>query len=180
MAKLSSLWLVLLLWPLAAAADEVDVPELGVKLITLPSAASKPQVAPQGAGLIATTQLGPAVLTIYRDNASAPGGADVADPRYRAALDARFDRSFDSKKQGAPTDIDGHSGWTVVSVQPASAGGATQYACLTYVVAAQHLYRLLVSAASSEGRPAQFDALVTALSGIKFEPASALGAAAVH
>lgn len=169
-------WLsALLLGPLVCLADEVDVPELGIQLTALPADAAKPQVAPQPEGLTATTQLGPATLTIFRDTAPAPPGSDVADPRYRGSLDARFDRTIDSKTQGAPTDVGGHSGWTVVSVRPGSAG-ATLYTCLTYVIAGQHLYRLVVRASSAQGRPHEFDALVSAMSGIQFGSAPAAGA----
>jgi hypothetical protein len=139
---------------------------------------SKPQVATQSAADTATLQLGPATLTIYREKAPAPAGSDVADPRYRAALDTRFAYALDSKDQGAPTNIGGQSGWTVVSVKPGS--GATAYTCLTYVLAEQHLYRLLVSASGATSRPPEFDVLVTSLSGIQFEPPAGSAAPATH
>jgi hypothetical protein len=171
MARIPTLCLAgVLLSPLAARADKIDVPELGLRFTTLPSAASTPEVTAQPSTDTMTTQLGPAVLTIYREHALAPSGSDVAEPKYRAALDARFDYRFDSKAQGAPTDIGGHSGWTVVSVRPTDSAGPTQYTCLTYVLVEQHLYRLLVSASGTPNRPPEFDSLVMALSGIQFEP----------
>jgi hypothetical protein len=174
MKRIAPLWLAaLLLWPLAGHADDIDIPELGVKLTTLPAEASKPEITSQPGGSTATTQLGPAQLSIYRDAGSAPADSDVAAPAYRASLDARFGRVSDSKTQGAPTDIDGHSGWTVVTVRPDSSAGTTRYLCVTYVLVEQHLYRLTVSASGTPARPPEFDALVNALSGIRFEPPAA-------
>jgi hypothetical protein len=173
-------WLLaLLLGPLACLADEADLPELGIRLTALPAEATKPQVTPAPGGLTASAQLGPAVLTIYRDSTLTPPGGDVADPKFRSALDARFDRAIDSKTQGAPTNVGGHSGWTVVSVRPASAG-ATLYTCLTYVIAEQHLYRLVVRASSAQGRPHEFDTLVNAMSGIQFGSAPPPGSPAAQ
>ena len=40
----------LLLWPLAAYANDVDVPELGVRLGTLPDGMTQPQVTQRPAG----------------------------------------------------------------------------------------------------------------------------------
>jgi hypothetical protein len=169
MARTATLFLAaILVWPLAGHADEVAVPELKLRLTALPAAVSKPQVAAQPASDTATLQLGPAVLAIYRDKALAPPGSDVADPKYRAALDARFAYTLDSKTQGAPTNIGGHSGWTVVGVRP-GASAATEYTCLTYVLFEQHLYRLVVSASGAPNRPPEFDVLVTSLSGIQFD-----------
>jgi hypothetical protein len=170
MTRSGTIWIaLLLLWPLTSRADEVDVPELGVRLTSLPSEAAKPQVTQQPAGYTLTAQVGPALLSIYRDNDPAPAGSDVADPEYRAQLDARFAQSVDSKLQGAPTNLGGHSGWTVVDVRP-GASGTTLYTCVTYVIVEQHLYRLTVSASGSPSRPAEFDSLVTAMSAVKFEP----------
>jgi hypothetical protein len=161
-------WLaVLLLWPLASLANEVDIPELGIRLTQLPAGASKPQVSARAAGYEATTRLGPAVLDVYREDVPAPAGSDVADPNYRALLDVKFGKTLESKAQGAPTDVGGHSGWTVVDLRDARS--ATDYTCVTYVIVDQHLYRLKVSAGGSDGRPPEFDALVKALSGVTFE-----------
>jgi hypothetical protein len=167
-----------LLLPLAGYADEVDVPELKLRLTTLPEAVSKPKVATLAGADTATLQLGPATLTIYREKALAPAGSDVADPKYRAALDSHFAYTLDSKAQGAPTNIGGHSGWTVVSVKSAVSG--TAYTCLTYVLAEQHLYRLLVSASGAANRPPEFDVLVTSLSGIQFEPPAGFAPPSAH
>lgn len=155
-------------------ADALDVPELHLQLGQLPPDASKPAVTHEAAGTELTTQLGPATLTIYRDNAAAPPGSDVAEPQYRASLDARFDRSIDSKSQGAPTSVGGHSGWTVISVHPAA--GSVLYTCLTYVLVQEHLYRLTVRAQSTHGRPQEFDSLVGAMSAVSFEPPAAASA----
>ena len=174
MHKAASAWLAtLLVWPLASYADDLEVPEVGVRLTTLPSGAQKPQVTQQPEAREVTMQVGDAVLSIYRETAPAPLGADVADPSYRALLDARFDKTLDSKSQGAPTNVGGHSGWTVVEARPSvtATSAATVYTCVTYVIVDQHLYRLTVSATSVAGRPHEFDALVAALSGVKFEPA---------
>ena len=157
------------LWPLAAYAGSVDVPELGIRFAALPAGASEPQVSAAQRGTQLTTALGPAVLRIYRDEQPAPAGSDVASPDYRASLDARFDKSIDSRSEGAPTAVGGYGAWTVVDARPAESAASTAYICVTYVIVDQHLYRLAVSALGT-GRPAEFDALVKALSGITFEP----------
>jgi hypothetical protein len=158
-----------LLWPLTLWANDVDVPELGIKLTQLPSDADKPQLTQASQGSELTTHVGAAMLTIFRDSTPVPAGSDVADPGYRATLDARFDRTIESKSQGAPTAIGGHSGWTVVDTHPGQSPSTTVYTCVSYVIVDQHLYRLTVRASSSEGRPHEFDSLVGALSSVKFE-----------
>ena len=169
-ASLIFLTAVLLL-PLAAHADDVDIPELGVRVTALPSAASQPQVTQgtqQPAGYDAVLHLGVASLTISREDDPVPPGSDVADPRYRAQLDRRYRGGVESKTLGAPTAVGGHSAWTVVDARSASAE-LTHYTCLTYVIVDQHLYRLAVMADGSPGRPPEFDALVKALSGVTFQ-----------
>jgi hypothetical protein len=161
-----------LLWPLAGHANDVDLPELGVRLTTLPSAATPPQVsqvAQHPAGYDAVTHLGAAVLNIYREDDPVPDGSDVADPRYRALLDHNYRGSVESKTLGAPTSLGGHSAWTVVDAREDGSSDLTHYTCLTYAIVDQHLYRLAVTAAGSPGRPPEFDALVKALSGVTFE-----------
>jgi hypothetical protein len=158
-----------LLWPLTLWANDVDVPELGIKLTQLPGDADKPQLTQAAQGSELTTHVGAAILTIFRDSTPVGPGSDVADPTYRATLDARFDRSIESKTQGAPTAIDGHSGWTVVDTHPGQAPSTTVYTCVSYVIVEQHLYRLTVRATSAEGRPHEFDSLVGTLSSVKFE-----------
>jgi hypothetical protein len=157
----------LTLWSLSALASQVDVPELGVRLTSLPDNASQPVVTSQASGYEATTRLGRAVFTIYRENDPAPQGSDVAEPAYRAILDAKYADSVKSKTQGAPTAVGGHSAWTVVDAR--EEGSLSAYTCVTYVLVDQHLYRLLVSAAPAAARPPEFDALVKAMSGIQFE-----------
>ena len=159
---------LLFLWPFASHAAEVDIPELGVRLTMLPEAASKPQVEEQSAGYQAETHLGGALLSIYRQDDPVPAGSDVAEPNYRAMLDARFGKVVDSKTEGAPTAVGGHSAWTVVDASE-SHGVQSGYICVTYVIVDDHLYRLTVTAQSSAGRPPEFDSLVKALSGVAFE-----------
>jgi len=157
-----------MVWP--ARADDVDVPELGVRLTSLPSGAVKPQVVPKAGGYELTTGVGEAVLRVYREDQPAPAGSDVASPAYRAGLDARFEPTIDSKTEGAPTSLAGHSAWTVVAARR-GAQSQTLYVCVTYVIVDQHLYRLAVSATSATAaRPAEFDSLVRTLSDITFEP----------
>jgi hypothetical protein len=158
--------------PLAAEANDIDVPELGIRLAALPSAATKPQVSevaqtPTGYG--AVTHLGAAVLNIYREDDQVPNGSDVADPRYRALLDRRYPGGVESQTLGAPTSVGGHSAWTVVDARQQSSPELTRYTCLTYVIVDQHLYRLVVTADGNPARPPEFDALVKALSGVSFE-----------
>ena len=161
-----------LTWPLAGRANDVDVAELGIRLVALPSAASQPEVnavtqPPPGYG--AVTRLGPAVLNIYREDDPLPVGSDVADPNFRALLDRRYRGSVESKTLGAPTSVGGHSAWTVVDAREGGFSEPTHYTCLTYVIVDQHLYRLAVTADGNPGRPLEFDALVKALSGVTFE-----------
>ena len=161
-----------LLSPLAAHADVVDLPELGVRLTALPSAATQPQVSlvsQQPAGYNAVMHLGTAALSISREDDPVPLGSDVADPRYREQLDRRYRGDVESKTLGAPTSVGGHNAWTVVNAREQGASDLTHYTCLTYVIVDQHLYRLAVTADGSPGRPPEFDALVKALSGVTFE-----------
>jgi hypothetical protein len=160
-----------LLWPIAAQANEVDLPELGIHLTSVPSAATKPQVTEvtqQPAGYNAAMHLGAAVLNIYREDDPVPAGSDVADPGYRALLDRRYHGGVESKTLGAPTSLGGHSAWTVVDARGGSSD-LTHYTCLTYVIVDQHLYRLAVTADGSPARPPEFDELVKALSAVSFE-----------
>jgi hypothetical protein len=158
-----------LLWPLAAYANDVDVPELGVRLNTLPGGVTQPQVTQRPAGYDAVVRLGLATLEIFREDDPAPPGSDVADPRYRGLLDRRYHGSVESKTAGAPTSLGGHSAWTVVDARAESSADLTHYACLSYVIVDQHLYRLAITADGSPGRPPEFDTLVKALSGVSFE-----------
>jgi hypothetical protein len=171
MRKRGEAWLaLLLLWPLAAAAaDEVELPELAVRLTALPVGAGKPEVTQSASGYEATTHVGAAALRIIRQSEPVPAGSDVADPNYRASLDTKFDSAIDSKSHGAPTAVGGHSAWTVVEAR--ESGSATVYTCVTYVIVASHLYRLSVSATGERGRPPEFDSLVLAMSGVRFEVA---------
>ncbi len=161
-----------LLWPLAGEANEVDLPELGMRLTALPSTATKPQVTEvtqHPAGYEAVMHLGAVVLNIHREEDPVPAGSDVADPRYRALLDRRYRGGVQSKTLGAPTSLGGHSAWTVVDAREEGSAELTHYTCLTYVIVDQHLYRLSVTADGTPGRPPEFDALVKALSGVTFE-----------
>jgi len=56
--------LLVMVWPAAARADDVDVPELGVRLTSLPRGAVKPQVVPKAGGYELTTGVGEAVLRV--------------------------------------------------------------------------------------------------------------------
>jgi hypothetical protein len=170
MRKLSgwSLAAVLSLCPLTSLAKDVEVPELGVRLTTLPDAATAPAVIAQSGGYEATMRLGPAALRIYRDDEQVPSGSDVAEPAYRAELDKKFDNGVESKDQGAPTAVGGHAAWTVVDTR--EEGPLTSYTCVTYLIVDQHVYRLLVSAAPAAVRPPEFDTMVRVVSGLKFEP----------
>ena len=158
-----------LLWPLAARANDVDLAELGVRLSTLPGTVTQPQVSQRPGGYDAVIRLGLATLEIYREDDPAPVGSDVADPHYRALLDRRYRGGVEAKTLGAPTALGGHSAWTVVDTREDSSSDVTHYTCLSYVIVDQHLYRLAVTADGSPGRPPEFDSLVKALSGVSFE-----------
>jgi hypothetical protein len=164
--------IALLCCSFAAQAGEVEVPELGVHLTAVPSAATKPQVSEatqQPAGYGAVMRLGAAELDIFREGDPVPPGSDVADPGYRASLDRRYHGNVESKTLGAPTSLGGHNAWTVVDARSGS-GDLTRYTCLTYVIVDRHLYRLAVTAEGSPARPPEFDELVKALSSVSFEP----------
>jgi hypothetical protein len=163
--------MAVLSWPPAALANDVDVPELGIRLTAMPGAATKPQVtavAQPPPGYEAVLRLGTAELDIYREDEPVAAGSDVADPGYRALLDRRYRGGVESKTLGAPTSLGGHSAWTVVDARGGSSD-TTHYTCLTYVIVDQHLYRLTVTADGSPARPGEFDELVKALSGVSFE-----------
>jgi len=158
-----------LLWPLAAYASDVDVPELGVRLSTVPDGVTQPQVTQRPPGYDAVIHYGLAKLEIFREDDPTPPGSDVADPRYRALLDRRYHGGVESKAVGAPTSLGGHSAWTVVDAREDSSVDLTHYTCLSYVIVDQHLYRLAVTADGAPGRPPEFDTLVKALSRVSFE-----------
>jgi len=134
----------------------------------LPDGVAAPQVFGRSGGHEATTRAGQAQLTVYRDDAPVSADNDVANPAYRASLDARFDSAIDSRELGAPTSVAGHSAWTVVDARPHT--GQTVYNCVTYVIVDRHLYRFAVTATAARSRPPEFDALVRALSQVSFEP----------
>jgi len=168
MPRANTVWSLLLLsCSLAAHADSADVPALGLRIASLPDSSSAPVVSQVAGGDQMTVQLDKATLTIFRAGTPEPEGSDVASPSYRASLDARFKEHIDSKDRGAPTALGGHGAWTVVAAS--SEGEVTRYACVTYVIDDQHLYRMTVDAAG-DPRPPEFDGLVKALSGITFEP----------
>ena len=169
MARAHALWLMLLLWPLAASADGVDVPALGLSIASLPEGTSEPQVTALPEGDQMMVRLDKAQLRIYRESAPVPAGSDVANPGYRASLDAKFHERIESQSQGAPTALGGRGGWTVVEATPAEPPAETAYTCITYVIVDEHLYRMTVTA-TGDPRPPEFDGLVKALSGIKFQP----------
>src|SRR5262249_1343231 len=115
--------LALLFRSFAVQADDIDVPELGVHLAGMPSAATKPQgtqATQPPAGYGALIRLGAAELNIFLEDDPAPSGSDVAEPAYRAALDRRFHGSVESKTLGAPTSVGGHNAWTVVDARGGS------------------------------------------------------------
>lgn len=170
MQRANTVWpLLVLTWTLAAHADGADVPALGLRIASLPEGTSAPVISQVAGGDQMSVQLDKATLTIFRAGAPEPEGSDVANPAYRASLDARFNAQLDSKEQGAPTALGGHGAWTVVEARSGSESEATRYACVTYVIVDQHLYRMTVHAAG-DPRPPEFDGLVKALSGITFEP----------
>lgn len=163
------LFLLLALRPLAGAAAvaDVDVPALGLSIARVPPGTSAPQVRERPGGYEMTIELGIAVMRIFRESGAVPAGSDVASPGYRARLDAQFNTDVESAAQGAPTVVGGHGAWTVVDAHSGQAG--TAYTCVTYVIVDQHLYRMTVNA-TGDPRPAEFDGLVKALSGVSFEP----------
>ncbi|HEV8017915.1 MAG TPA: hypothetical protein VGP32_05085 [Steroidobacteraceae bacterium] len=169
---------LILLCPLATNAADLDVPELGVRLTGLPDGMATPRIIARAGGHEAITRARAAELSVYREDALARADSDVADPAYRASLDTRFDPTIDSRTAGAPTSLGGHNAWTVVDARQQAA--QTIYDCVTYVIVDQHLYRFAVRASAGQGRPAEFDALVRALSQVSFEPVLGTEVAAPH
>jgi hypothetical protein len=163
-------WLSLtLLWPLLARAADINIPELGVRMTGLPDGVAAPEVIGRAGGHEATTRAGEAQLSVYREDGPVPADGDVAEPAYRAQLDARLHSAVDSRTLGAPTSLGGHSAWTVVDARQQA--GHTVYDCISYVIVDRHLYRFAVTASAAQGsRPAEFDALVRALSQVSFGP----------
>src|SRR5438309_398808 len=106
--------------PVMGHANEVDVPELGIKFFDLPSSASTPQVNERPAGYEATVYMGEFAtsLSIYRqENPVSPGS--IADAAYRASLQTEFDDNSEWKGKGTLTAVDGHDAWTIVDTRRA-------------------------------------------------------------
>jgi hypothetical protein len=165
--------LLILLCPFATHAAGIPLPEVGVTLTGLPEGTAAPRVIARDGGHEAITRAGEAQLSVYREDAPVRPDSDVANPAYRASLDARFGATIDSRTAGAPTSLAGHSAWTVVDVRQQA--GHTAYLCVSYVIVDQHLYRFAVTADAAAHRPAEFDALVRALSQVSFQPVHTAG-----
>ena len=92
------------------------------------------------------------------------------DANYRAVLQKEFNEDLGPIFPGTVTVIAGHEAWTSMDARRSGRGGSIKYACVTYVIVDQHLYRLAANAEGGDTRPPEFDAAVRAISGLEFGP----------
>lgn len=169
------LWL-LLFSPLVSNASGVVYPELGVKLSDLPTATAGSEVFQRPAASEVVTPLGSStILSVRREDKEVPPGSSLSDPTFRAALQSRFDKTLDATAQGTMTAVGGNPGWTLIDAHKDAHSPFALYTCTTYVIVDQHLYRFMVRAAGARTRPAEFDAVVKAISNVTFTSPSGPG-----
>jgi hypothetical protein len=165
------LWL-LLSSPLVCAANDLVFPELGVKLSDLPTLTAGSAVFQRPTASEVITPIGSAILSVRREDREVPSGSGLSDPTFRAALQSRFDKTLDTKAQGAMTAVGGSPGWTLIDAHKEARSPLALYTCITYVIADRHLYRFMVRAVAARTRPAEFDAVVKAISNVTFTSTS--------
>jgi TonB family protein len=157
------------LWPLAACAEALDIPELGVRIPNLPPGTAKPEVYARVNGYSALLRIGTATLSIARVQEAVPAGSDVREASYRTAQEAAFYEDLGAKVHGEATSINGHAAWTNNSAVR-SGDRPVSWSCVTYVIADQHLYRFTAAAWGGEKPPADYTAAVQAMSDATFVP----------
>lgn len=146
----------------------VESAELGIKFADLPTGLPRLKLSERPAGYEATTHLGTATLSIYREDDPVPSGSDVNNPSYRATFEPKAPGPFaNSRKHGAATSLGGHAAWTVGDA--VHVGPMTLYSWVTHTIVDQHLYRLAVNAIGPSGT-ADFDSLLKGVYSAAFEP----------
>jgi hypothetical protein len=151
---------------LPAAAEPLEIPELGVRIADLP-AASVPEVTDQLVGYLASFRMGKVEARVMRLSEPVPASASFASRSYRDGLHEYFgDRQASHE---GPTTVAGHDAWSMCSAE-ARADSNVDWHCTYYLISEQHLYRLAVFAASPQ-KPPEFDAIIRAFYGMSFEPA---------
>ena len=172
----SALVALLLVQPVASYGIDIDIPEIGVRLVHLPDGAKKSKLTETLDTSAISVQVGSVPLTITRlDDPVAPGTV-ITDAAYRKALQENFDDDLGPKAHGQATSISGQAAWTMFrAVQPVPAPVA-EFTCISYVIANEHAYRLGAYVTATYGpheqmkRPPDFDAALQAMSDITFEP----------
>jgi hypothetical protein len=159
-----------LVWPLIAHAAPLDIPELGVRIADAPPAATTPKVTDWLAGYTASFQVGVAAAAVERLSDPVPATATLADRRYRSGVHEYFELNGVDGRREARTSIAGQDAWSMCGAE-AQPDSSVHWHCAYYLVADQHLYRLVVHAVSPQ-KPPEFDAVVRAFYGIAFEPVS--------
>jgi TonB family protein len=158
------------LWPVASRAQGVDIPELGVHIADAPGESSTPQLLRRFDGYLARLPIGKATLTVARLEDPVPPSSDVRDADYRATLQKEFNEDLGPTSSGRATVIAGHDAWTTIDARRSGHDSSIKYACVTYLVVDQHLYRVSASADGGDTRPPDFDAAVRVISELAFGP----------
>jgi Gram-negative bacterial TonB protein C-terminal len=164
-------FLLAFLWPGASCADAVDISEIGIRMLDLPSDATKPRVTEQFKGYLAALRIGEAQLTIFRLEDPVPSGSSVRDSGYRNTVQSDFgDRLRLAKAHAEATSVAGYDAWTISNAS--GFVGNAQYTCIRYMIVDQHLYRFRAYVFDNTGSkkiPTNFDRVVQAMSAISFE-----------
>lgn len=151
MRKLSELVLTaLLLAPFASHANEVELPELGLRVIGLPSGIATPQVNERPAGYDATIDFGAGTfISIYRQEKPVSPGS-LLDADYRKSLLTNVDAAKDVRSAGKIISVGGHDAWMVIDAHVPNL--LQIHACALYVVVDEHVYQMLISALAQKSR----------------------------
>ena len=163
------------LWPIASYAGGIDIPQIGVHIganivQASDNAPITPQVLQRLDGYEAVLPLGVATLRIARVKDPVPMGSDIRDAGFLATEQAEFYDQPDPTAHPQATTVAGHDAWSIVTVR--SGGLLTiNFRCVTYIVADQHLYRLVASATGTDKKPPpDYEAAVRVMSALTFVP----------
>lgn len=170
------LW-VLLFSPLVCAASELLIPETATKLNELPAPAAGSEVFRRPTAVEVITPVGPAILSVRREDTEVPSGRNLSDSGYRAELRSRFDKTLDPKIEGVMTSVGGSPGWTLVDARKDAHSHLSVYTLISYVIVDRHLYRFMVRAVGTPARPAEFDGLAKAIGNVTFTTPQSIDAA---